>query len=192
VSGRTPPVRVLLVRHGHAAAGWTEDSDPGLDALGREQARAIAEALGPCGPMSLICSPMRRARETAAALEALWGNKVLVEEAVSEVPSPVEGLRERGTWLREALRGSWASLERDQGLRRWRAELLHALGAIERDTVVVTHFVAINAAVGAAVGDDRVVVFRPDNCSRTTLEVDDGRLTLVELGVEVEAVSEVG
>jgi broad specificity phosphatase PhoE len=51
--------------------------------------------------------------------------------------------------------------------------------------VVVTHFVAINVAVGHASGDDRVVCFVPDNCSRTVLDADGDRLTVVELGEQV-------
>jgi hypothetical protein len=44
--------------------------------------------------------------------------------------------------------------------------------------------VAINAAVGAATGTDRIIVFTPDHCSRTVLDVDGDRLVLVELGAE--------
>jgi len=50
----------------------------------------------------------------------------------------------------------------------------------------VSHFIAINAAVGVANGDDRVVSFRPDNCSCTVLESDGDCLTLIELGRERE------
>jgi hypothetical protein len=69
-------------------------------------------------------------------------------------------------------------------LRQWRAEVLVALGALDRTTVVVTHFFGINVAVGAACGDDRLVCFRPDHCSRTVIENDAGRLRLVRLGAE--------
>ena len=52
--GRRPPtgldlpltaVRLHLVRHGRAAAGWDDDPDPPLDDVGREQADAVAERL---------------------------------------------------------------------------------------------------------------------------------------------------
>jgi broad specificity phosphatase PhoE len=45
-----------------------------------------------------------------------------------------------------------------------------------------SHYVAINAAVGAATGDDRMRIFGPDNCSVTTLDNAGGKLTVVELG----------
>ena len=56
--------------------------------------------------------------------------------------------------------------------------------AVEVDTVVVSHFVAINAAIGAAVGSDQIVVAALDNCSQTVIDVVDGRLVLVEQGSE--------
>ena len=36
---------IWLVRHGEAAAGFDEDTDPALSALGREQAAQSAEHL---------------------------------------------------------------------------------------------------------------------------------------------------
>ena len=174
--------RLVLVRHGRAAAGWDADADPGLDATGREQADAVAAALAPEGPLPVVVSPMRRTRETAAALERVWGIVSLVEPAVGEIRAPVDDLPGRGAWLRGVSTGRWA--EQDGALLRWRDELLAALGALDRATVVVTHFFGINAAVAAASGDDRLVCFRPGHCSRTVLENDGGRLRLMQLGAE--------
>jgi hypothetical protein len=65
----------------------------------------------------------------------------------------------------------------------FRARVLGAIRALRADTIVVTHFLAINAVVGAATDDDRVVCFMPTHCSRTVVDLDDaGRLHLVELG----------
>ena len=52
--------------------------------------------------------------------------------------------------------------------------------------MVVSHFVAINAVIGAAIGDDRLVVLHLDNASRTVVDVDGGRFTLVEGGAEAD------
>jgi broad specificity phosphatase PhoE len=49
---------------------------------------------------------------------------------------------------------------------------------------VCTHFVAINAIVGAALEQDAVYVFRPANTSITVIETSDGRLRLIEQGAE--------
>jgi broad specificity phosphatase PhoE len=37
--------RIYLVRHAKPAAGWGDDPDPGLDALGATQAEAVAREL---------------------------------------------------------------------------------------------------------------------------------------------------
>ena len=174
--------RLVLVRHGRAAAAWDADRDPGLDAVGREQAESLAAVLAPDGPLPVVVSPMRRTRETAAALERVWGVVAAVEPAVGEIQAPVDDLAGRGAWLRAVYAGRWT--EQDGALLRWRGQLLAALGALEGDTVVVTHFFGINVAVGAASGDDRLVCFRPDNCSWTVLENDGGRLRLIQLGAE--------
>jgi broad specificity phosphatase PhoE len=180
--------RVRLVRHGHAAAGFSAAADPGLDDLGRAQAKAMAAHLAPLGPLPLVSSPLQRTRETAAALEAAWGSPARIDARVAEIPSPTEDLAERGAWLSQAMAGTWADLGAD--LEGWRDRLVAAVVELEVDTVVVTHFVAINAVVGWASGDDRVMAVRLDNCSITTLDTDGRELVLVELGAV--ATTEVG
>jgi broad specificity phosphatase PhoE len=174
--------RLLLVRHGKAAAGWYEHHDPGLDDTGRAQALAVGTVLASADPVPLVSSPLRRARETARSLEEAWGRDAAVLPAVGEIPSPIDDLATRGEWLASVMRGGWADV--DATLQEWRTTLIDALLGAPGDLVVFTHFVAINVAVGAALGDDRVVVFAPDNCSVTTLDVVDGRLVLVSLGDE--------
>jgi broad specificity phosphatase PhoE len=174
--------RLYLVRHGKAAAGWDADPDPGLDPLGRSQAEAMAERLGPLGPLPVVASPLRRTRETAAALERRWGASARLEPRIAEVPSPVDGLAARGRWLAAAMQGGWGALE--PSVEDWRRHLLAALEEYLEDTVLVTHFIAINVAVGRAVGDDRVVSFRPEPCSCSVIEIRDGSLRLIERGSE--------
>lgn len=177
--------RLYLVRHGRAAAGFAEHADPGLDELGRSQADAVAGELASLGPLALLSSPLKRARETAEPLARRWQLPVPIERAVAEIPSPAGlDLAARATWLRSFMEGSWrdASL----GLAQWREELITALMAVPHDTVIFSHFIAINVAAGAAERDDRVILFRPDNCSVTILDVDAGGLRLVERGREAE------
>jgi broad specificity phosphatase PhoE len=174
--------RVVLVRHGRAAAGWGQDPDPGLDDTGRAQAEALADALAPIGPLPILVSPLRRTRQTAEPLERRWGVTATVAADVGEVPSPTDDLAERAEWLRRAMAGAWDDLGPD--LRAWRRRVVDRLARLERDTVVVTHFVAINAAVSEATGDPRMISCRPDYCSQTVLDVDGGRLRVVSLGGE--------
>lgn len=177
--------RLHFVRHGRASAGWDDDADPGLDRLGEAQAVEAAERLAPMGPLALVTSPLRRCRETAAPLAARWGVEPVVATAVAEIPSP-EGvaLGERTRWLRQAMEGTWDDLgpryvDFAGAVVRW------ALDRVD-DTVVVSHFVAINAVIGAAVGDRRVVIRSLDNASITVVDVARGRLVLVEGGHEAD------
>jgi broad specificity phosphatase PhoE len=173
---------LYLVRHGRAPAGWDSDLDPGLDALGQEQAQGLVARFSSLAPLDLIVSPMVRTRETAAPLAAAWRLEPRIEPRVSEVPSPVNGLKERGLWLRGIATGAWAEL--DEPLRQWRGRVLAALAERDEDAVVVTHYIAINVAVGAGVGDDRVVNFHPGYCSVTVLRSAGGRLELIRRGAE--------
>jgi broad specificity phosphatase PhoE len=172
--------KIYLVRHGEASAHWTDATDPGLSALGNEQAREAARTLAPRGPLVIASSPLRRARETAAPLEAAWKTTARIVESIAEIPSPGIPLGERQAWLTQLMQGSWSSAER--GLQDWRATLLDFLAECESDIVVFSHYVAINAAVGAALGRDDFTPFEPANASVTVLDNQGGRLHLIEQG----------
>jgi broad specificity phosphatase PhoE len=157
-------------------------STPASTTWAFDQAEAMAAGLAPLGPLPMVVSPRRRTRETAAALEKLWGVISRVDPRVGEIATPDGvGLADRGTWLRDLMARRWPELSHD--LQVWRQDVLDGLWALDADTVVVTHFVAINVAVGWATGDDRVVNVSPDNCSVTALERVSGseRLALVSL-----------
>lgn len=172
-------VRLTLIRHGRASADWADDPDPGLHKLGHEQAAALVDTL--TGPAPLFVSPLRRTRETVAPLAVAWAVEPVVEPGVGEIVAPDQDLEARNTWLRSALSSTYTAL--GPAYQAWRDRVLDTLRAMPDGAVVVTHFVAINAAVGAAWADDRVVCFTPDNCSRTVVDVDRaGRFTVVELG----------
>jgi len=173
--------RLVLVRHGRAAAGWDADLDPGLDDVGRSQARAAADALADLGPLPVYSSPLRRCQETAAPLARRWETEVRIEPGVGEVESPTDDLAERGAWLRGFMAGTWE--EHPPELHVWRQRVLGTLVGLEgEDAVVFSHFIAINVVVGAALDDPRVICFAPDNGSRTVVEVQGGRFSVVELG----------
>jgi len=177
--------RLYLVRHGRAAAGWNTDPDPGLDAVGRHQAAEMTTRLAPLGPLGLVSSPLLRCQETATGLSKAWGVQPRIEPGVAEIPSP-EGvaMADRVEWLRLAMAGTWAAL----GARytAFRDGVAASLAAIPDDTVVTSHFIAINAAIGVALGDDRLVIRSLDNCSVTVIDVVDGMFQLVEGGHEAD------
>lgn len=154
--------RLILVRHGEATAGWGDDADPdpGLTPRGRTQAEAMADALAPLGPLPIVVSPLRRTRETAAALEARWGVTARIEVAVGEIPAPADG--DRMAWLSRLLSAPVDDWPPD--VAAWRSSVLDGLRAITEDAVVVTHYVAIFAAKGEA-------GYAPAHCSQTVLDL---------------------
>ncbi len=133
-----------------------------------------------------MTSPLARAKETASFLERLTESHARVEPGVGEIPSPGLGLAERGAWLRDLFAGTW-----EQGgpnVVAWRDAVAATLLRQPKDAAIFSHFVAINVAVGAATGDDRVMAFRPDYCSVTIVETDGERLRLVEMGAEAATI----
>jgi broad specificity phosphatase PhoE len=183
--------RLHLVRHGRAAASWTDHLDPGLDDAGVAQAGSVARELG----ASLSCrpiwsSPLLRTQETAAPLAAAWSTTIALASAFGEVPSPSQDPGERGAWLASAMVSRWSDL--GPVVEVWRSRLLAAVGEVAEDIVVFTHFVAINAVVAAAEDRAEVMVFAPANASVTVIDADpdSGALTVVARGSE--AAPEVG
>ena len=162
------PVRIYLVRHAKTAEPWRTALDAPLSAEGLEQAGRVAKELCPLGPLPLLSSPLQRARQTAAPLADLWQTEVKIEPHVREIPAPSADPRVRGDWLMRILTAKWS--EMDVELVKWRDDVLDAISAIHKDTIVVTHYVVINAVVGAATNDDRVISFHPDNTDTTVID----------------------
>ncbi len=175
-------VRIYLVRHAKTLESWRTALDAPLSSEGMEQAENLARKLCPLGPLPLLSSPLQRACQTAAPLVDLWQTKAKIEPRVTEIPAPSTDPRIRGDWLMRALIAKWS--EMDIELVKWRDDLLDAISAIQTDTVIVTHFVVINAVVGAATDDDRVISFHPDNTDTTVIDKTGSRLSVASLTLE--------
>jgi broad specificity phosphatase PhoE len=184
--------RIYMIRHGEAAAGWSEDKDPGLSDLGRAQSEAAAKTImsHEASALPVLSSPLKRCQETSLPLIAAWGQTAVIEPRVAEIPSPDLSLEERGVWLRQIMTGTWAETEapigHDLDLVGWKQSVVDALLELKSDTVIFSHFIAINAAVGHALDDPRVICFRPDNCSVTVFETQGDKLSVLEQGKEAE------
>ncbi len=180
---------IRMIRHGKPASTWGgADDDPGLDEVGHAQARAAAEALMVLPPTErprrVISSPLRRCRETAQPFADALGVMVEIDPRVGEIPTPAAlASEERPAWLRAAFSARWGEIEGDMDYVEWAVGVAAAVAEYE-NCAVFSHFVALNAAVGTAIGDDRAVVFRPDHTSITVFEIKDGQLSLVEQGAE--------
>ena len=174
-----------MIRHGEAAADWGSHTDPGLSDRGRVQAEAVAREIErrvPRGPQ-ILSSPLRRCRETALPLSLSWGREPIIEARVAEIPSPSDSLDERGAWLRGIAAGTWLDVP---DLLPWRQSVIATLTALPQDTVIFSHYIAINVAMGTASSDDRIVCFRRDNGSITVFESAGAGLVLIEKGREAD------
>jgi broad specificity phosphatase PhoE len=171
---------LFLVRHGRAAAG-IEDHDPGLDDVGRFQAEAAARALAGCGATRLVVSPLKRTRETARPIAKLLDLPEEIRVEVSEVFEPELSTEDRRTMLGSLLSGRWS--EQSGALQAWRKRVIETLRSLASDdVVVVSHFVAIGAAIGAALGDDRVCPAPLPNASISRLRLEGDKLAVVAAG----------
>jgi broad specificity phosphatase PhoE len=172
---------IFLVRHGEAAAGWGDHPDPGLSDLGKKQAEAVAETLAALGATSAVSSPMLRCRETALPFERRMGLVARVAPEISEIDTP-DDVEDRVAWLRTLMAGDWQGGSHDFG--DWRRAMFDFVTGLPDDTVVFSHFVAINALVGMIEPDRKVVVFRPGHCSVTQLSRSPTALRVAEYGSE--------
>lgn len=181
-------VRLFLIRHGQPSQVWGgTDPDPGLSDTGHQQAERAAVDLAERGQLGVVTSPMRRCQETAAPFAKFTGRPALIEPRVSEVISE-PGVVDRGAWLQARFPWrdpnasmTWASLEPE--LHQWRRQMLDCVLALQSDTAVFSHFIAINVMVGAALQREETIVCRPDHASITELRINDGELKLVAAGV---------
>ena len=172
---------LLIVRHGQTQANADGlilgRADPQLTDLGRRQAAALATGLP--APDRVVSSPLRRARETAAA----FGVPVHNDERWIELDYG-------------AMDGTPAASVGDDVWARWRSdadfappggESLRALGlrvresceelageASERDVVVVTHVSPVKAAVAWALGVGDELAWR--------LFVEDAAVCRIRMG----------
>lgn len=179
---------LYLIRHARPAASFGNSVDPGLDETGKSQAEGVARDLaGRMRPLPVYSSPLQRCRETARPLAAIWGVSPVISTEVGEIPSPPLSLAERQAWLRNAMAGTWAGLKQSAPANSpdfdaWRTALLSSVRSMKGNSVIFSHFVAINAIVGAAQGSDLMVSFRPDHASVTTIEVSGETISVRELG----------
>ena len=180
---------IHMIRHGRPASTWGDaDQDPGLDSVGAEQARAVAETLlalpADERPTRVVSSPLRRCRETAQPLADALGVAVEIDPRVGEIPTPAALAAEaRPGWLRQAFQGRWSEIQGDLDYVAWTREVAQGV-ASHPGAAVFSHFVALNAAVSAATGGEAVAAFRPDHVSVTVFDLVDGALILVDKGRE--------
>jgi broad specificity phosphatase PhoE len=179
---------LVVVRHGRTTANATGlllgRADPPLDEVGVAQAAALASVVA--GARRVVCSPLRRARETAAAL----GLPVTVDERWVELDyGELDGRP-----ITEVPPDLWRRWRADVGFTPTGGESLAALGqrvraacedladeATGADVVVVSHVSPIKAAVAWALGVGDELAWRlhvaPGSVSRIAVRSGVGVLT---------------
>ncbi|MEU6919681.1 bifunctional RNase H/acid phosphatase [Streptomyces sp. NPDC046631] len=174
------PATFVLLRHGETALtpekrfSGSGGSDPELSAAGRHQADRIARSLAERGTIEeIVSSPLRRCRETAAAVAARLGLEVRIEDGLRETDFGAwEGLtfaevRERygpdlDAWLASAKAAptgggeSFAEVARRVAAARDRLTARHA----GRTVLLVTHVTPIKTLVRLALGAPPEAMFR--------------------------------
>jgi probable phosphoglycerate mutase len=144
-------VQFLLVRHGQTAlnaAGQLRGRlDPALDEVGLADVERLADALTVYRPALIVCSPVRRAAQTAAAIARTTGAGILMDGDLVD--------RDYGQWAghtREEVVARWGSLDQAPGVET-RASLTHrAVGMLHKEfraypVVMVTHEVVLQSMV---------------------------------------------
>lgn len=179
---------LIVVRHGRTEANASGlllgcRLDPGLDELGQRQALALRGVVG--GATRVVCSPLRRTRETAAAL----GLPVEIDERWVEIDYGTLD----GTPLADVPAASWAEWRADPERPFGGAESIASVGRRVReaaedlveesrtsDVVVVTHVSPIKALTAWALGVGDEVIWRLwcAPASVTTIGTDGSRPSL--------------
>ena len=178
---------IWLVRHGEAAAGFDQDTDPALSALGREQAAQSAEHLLRHVPdrAALLSSPKLRAMQTGEPFARARARALEVDKRFVELPSP-DVLATRKVWIQEVVQGHWSELP--ESVRLWLEEIDVALLSCTSPTVIFTHFLVINAVAARMSGEDTVLQCLPANGSVHHLRVEGQAWRWISRGDMLESV----
>ncbi|MFE4329330.1 bifunctional RNase H/acid phosphatase [Streptomyces sp. NPDC056831] len=195
------PATFVLLRHGETALtpekrfSGSGGSDPELSATGRRQAERISQSLAARGTIEeIVSSPLRRCRETAAAVAARLGLEVRIEDGLRETDFGAwEGLtfaevRERygpdlDAWLTSAKAAptgggeSFAEVARRVAATRDRLTARYA----GRTVLLVTHVTPIKTLVRLALGAPPEAMFRMELSAASVSAVayySDGNVSL--------------
>ena len=167
-------INIILIRHGEASASWGDDPDPGLSQLGENQAIELINnnELLLLENYHFISSPKSRALMTAAPLAKKYNKDVEINAVFSEIPSNGIDPKDKKDWLTKIIKMDLINLPNE--VNNWRSELTKQILLIERDTIIFSHFMVINALVGELAKHPNLLHFYPDYTSITKINLKDG------------------
>lgn len=153
------PIRFWYLRHGETDWNARDLSqgnvDIPLNANGIAQAKLAAERLRGLGIVTIVASPLGRAKVTAEYAAAVLGLPVAIDEGLREVAFGEQEGKPMGTWYDSWIAGEYTP----QGAEMFADLRARAIAAINRATalpapvLVVAHgglFRAIRSAMGLA------------------------------------------
>ena len=173
-----PAVRVFMLRHAESrsnaepgAVSLPESEGDQLSERGERQAEAAAELIATFGPARIVCSPMRRARQTAAPLAERCGMQIETWDWIHELVEPTgyEELsaddQQRQRWSNRMLAAADDPGHAPEGGESFDALVARVDRAFERlvaddvdSTVLVAHGIFLRFAFARTVFGD---VFNP-------------------------------
>lgn len=180
---------IYLIRHGEAAHAWDKSPDPELSKNGHQQARNLSDTYLPLlnsTDFQLVTSPLLRAQETAIPFQKALNILPIINTNFAEVPSPGIALADRRNWLKALFSKKVTELEQPQ--LDWRNNIISGIQSLEKNTLIFSHFMTINAIVGWIRGSEQVVSYYPNYCSITKIEKVDNQFFIRTLGEELSTV----
>jgi broad specificity phosphatase PhoE len=193
---------LYLIRHGRSdldssemfATARGDQYDPPLSEEGRRQAEMLAARLRvmELDRAAIVCSPLRRARETVAPYVGAAGVDVTFDDDLVEAHIggweglPFEEIVASDAEIVHRIRNQqpiWLRAPGGEGERDFRARVVGALESIitkhaDRDVLVVAHGGVINAYCGAVLGLSSAMFFLPENTSINSVILDGDRRTV--------------
>jgi broad specificity phosphatase PhoE len=193
---------LYLIRHGRSDLDSSEMSatargdqwDPPLSEEGARQAEMLAARLRvmELDRAAVVCSPLRRARETVAPYADAAGVDVMFDDDLVEAHIggweglPFEEIVASDAELVHRIRNQqpiWLRAPGGESERDFRARVVGALESIitdhaDRDVLVVAHGGVINAFCGEVLGLPTAMFFLPENTSINSVVLDGDRRTV--------------
>jgi broad specificity phosphatase PhoE len=191
------PASLFLVRHArtelNADGRLRGRLDVPLDAVGRAEAEALADALAELRPVRVVTSPLRRAVQTAEAITTRTPAPMIMAPGLAD--------REYGQWTgknEHAVIAEWGSLDEAPGVEPSDAVLRRALAVLnaqvpylERGPVVLVSHDAVNRLLLAELN---LALAHADRIGQRTacwnvLRHEDGRWVVIRVDQTAAALS---
>jgi len=178
---------IILVRHGEAAASWSEHPDPGLSSIGMEQAKNISlDFTDEFSSYTLLSSPKSRAIETMEPIALAQKRNFELDHNFIEIPSSGIATEEKQAWLKKVFEAPIEELPED--VKAWRQNLIDWLLSYKGHAIVTTHFMVINVLASFMVKRNTIAYFHPGYTSRTEIWLENGSLKKLMLGDDKKTV----